>query len=365
MVERRKIAEALSNQPTGEMTAYRPTWRDALAIAFSGNGRVSGLRRNLLEGVLGSTGLGSTGSSLIDFTPAGVAFAADETARALDAGNYGDAAMNALGAIPGGAVSGGVATALAGAKPWKNLASRSANMYNPPAKSPRAFEADYPQGARSDEAGRLLEDIEGRPLVARHVVGRTHEGGGDAALPADAYDSVAEAVTGGRPQAVASRQIGGDAGQYVVTRDRRSGDVLNRDIFVDKSLSEAQAQRVAAHEIGHAINDVSGTIPVDGLDGELRRVYNDLNNPQSYGKKFGPEQNRYKGETAKRELLAESIRAYMTDPNYIKTVAPDVASRIRKYVNSHPEISKVIQFNSLGGGLLGLGAMRESGCPGT
>ena len=47
--------------------------------------------------------------------------------------------------------------------------------------------------------------------------------------------------------------------------------------------------------------------------------------------------------------MAEAIRAYLTDPNYIKTVAPKTAARIRAHFNVHPEISKSIQFNTLAG----------------
>ena len=46
--------------------------------------------------------------------------------------------------------------------------------------------------------------------------------------------------------------------------------------------------------------------------------------------------------------MAEAIRAYMADPNYIKTVAPQTAARIRQYVNSEPRLNHVIQFNSGG-----------------
>jgi hypothetical protein len=45
--------------------------------------------------------------------------------------------------------------------------------------------------------------------------------------------------------------------------------------------------------------------------------------------------------------MAEAIRAYMADPNYLKTVAPKTAAAIRKAVNAHPFLSKVIQFNAL------------------
>jgi hypothetical protein len=46
--------------------------------------------------------------------------------------------------------------------------------------------------------------------------------------------------------------------------------------------------------------------------------------------------------------MAEAIRAYIQDPNYLKTVAPKTAAAIRKAVNGNPRLSKAIQFNSLG-----------------
>ena len=56
----------------------------------------------------------------------------------------------------------------------------------------------------------------------------------------------------------------------------------------------------------------------------------------------------YSADEASREYMAEAIRAYMADPNYIKTVAPQTAARIRQYVNSEPRLNHVIQFNSGG-----------------
>ena len=48
------------------------------------------------------------------------------------------------------------------------------------------------------------------------------------------------------------------------------------------------------------------------------------------------------------EYIAEAIRTYMIDPNYIKSVASDTAARIREYVNSNPRLNKMLQFNSIG-----------------
>ena len=45
--------------------------------------------------------------------------------------------------------------------------------------------------------------------------------------------------------------------------------------------------------------------------------------------------------------MAEAVRAYMADPNYLKTVAPRTAKAIRAAVNSHPRLRDIIQFNAL------------------
>jgi hypothetical protein len=64
----------------------------------------------------------------------------------------------------------------------------------------------------------------------------------------------------------------------------------------------------------------------------------------------------YKGVDVSKELVGEAIRAYLADPNYIKTVAPQTAARIREHVDSYPTLSKIIQFNSIAGPAAG-GAM--------
>jgi hypothetical protein len=57
----------------------------------------------------------------------------------------------------------------------------------------------------------------------------------------------------------------------------------------------------------------------------------------------------------RNELMAEGIRAYMRDPNWFKTVAPNAVKRIREKVNSNTDINDVVQFNSLGGAGVGAG----------
>jgi hypothetical protein len=64
------------------------------------------------------------------------------------------------------------------------------------------------------------------------------------------------------------------------------------------------------------------------------------------------------GEDVRAEYLAEAIRAYLANPNYLKTVAPMTAASIRATVNENPRLRGIIQFDSggdplFGGGLLG------------
>lgn len=251
------------------------------------------------------------------------------------------------------------------------LSSRNANIFDPPKKPERPFEADYPAGARADETGRLTHDIEGRALGAKYVVGRKVVGGEDVPLPPSDYDAVTEALIGRVPEALTARELGG--GKVGAYRIEPTADGLRRHIGVLNTLEPEQAVRVTAHEMGHMIDDLAGDfvryergvpiheIPEAGLlNKELKPAYNSLNNPNRrylgngvYGddaapwaKPVTPETFRYRGDDVGREYLAEAIRAYMADPNYLKTVAPETAARIRNYVNANPRLASVIQFNA-------------------
>lgn len=76
-----------------ELRAYEPTWRDRLAGLLMGDGRASPERRRFVEGLLGSSGLGSTGISVSDLTPLGIPLGAQE---AMQGGDYRGAAMAAV-----------------------------------------------------------------------------------------------------------------------------------------------------------------------------------------------------------------------------------------------------------------------------
>jgi len=58
--------------------------------------------------------------------------------------------------------------------------------------------------------------------------------------------------------------------------------------------------------------------------------------------------------------MAEAIRAYLADPNYMKTRAPQTAARIREWVNSNPLLNRYIQFNTIAGPMALYGLSSDS-----
>jgi hypothetical protein len=146
--------------------------------------------------------------------------------------------------------------------------------------------------------------------------------------------------------------MGQNPGRTVLNRYTRQPEAIHlRD-----DLAADDAVKVLAHEIGHAIDDTAGNISTQGLSGELAGVYNTLLNRNRtpagtdaapWAKPVRPEDFGYPPEEVPREYIVEAIRAYMADPNYLKTVAPETARAIRAPVNANPRLSKIIQFNSL------------------
>jgi len=81
---------------------------------------------------------------------------------------------------------------------------------------------------------------------------------------------------------------------------------------------------------------------------ELERVYSaGATGEHRTSNLVKPEDFGYEPQDVPGELQAEGVRAYQSNPNYFKTVAPNAASAIRAAVNSHPTLSKIIQFNTI------------------
>ncbi|CCQ75025.1 hypothetical protein [Magnetospira sp. QH-2] len=326
--------------------------------------------RDLADRIVGrSDGSGKNPLPLVDFTPAGVATAVNEALHDFKKGDWIQGGVTAVATIPGlGAAAKqankGLRNALANApqgrtKQSNSLAQNRPNIYNPPSGTTRPFEADYPNGAKTDEQGRLTHDIEGRPLaVGGRIAGRRMVQGREKAIPPEELNPIAKEGTGRQPESSPSSQIDGSWGETQIDRTTRKP----LQVTVAQELTPEDAPLVLAHEVGHVIDQAAGEIPVTGLEDELGNLYHTLNAPQRTGEfptpnqpRFTPEVHGYDAENTPRELMTEAIRAYLADPAYLKTVAPKTAKAIRAAVNGNPALRKIIQFNSAAG-LAALGA---------
>ena len=237
-----------------------------------------------------------------------------------------------------------------------------ARTNRPPPTPQRPFTEDYPTAPSVDKQGRLLTDIEGRPLDAKFVAGRRFSGGADEPLSRkDIKGAIAETGIGlyqvkdTHPDV--AKMLSKAYGGFYVAGDAGSPQ---GNILLNIGSKSPHRDFVLAHEFGHAIDHLAGmlsaTLTPEEI-GELRTVYATLRYRTSKdGPKLQPEHFGYRGDDVNPELVAEGLRAYMTNPNYFKTVAPTAAAKIRKAVNENPYLKDAIQFNSLGAiGLIGTG----------
>jgi hypothetical protein len=236
--------------------------------------------------------------------------------------------------------------------------SRVNGLFNPKPKPHRPFFKDYPDGVQLKEDGSIAKDIEGRPLDASYIAGRTRSNAPDHALTPLAIESVGGMGIENPIDRIPANQLPpGVVGRTHVSHGRPT------KIEVSDSLPKAEMDIATAHEVGHVIDALAGQIPTKGLERELDFNYSALRTGEE--RKFFQSRPRDFGYTnpqrIDRERIAEAVRAYMADPNYLKTVAPQTAARIREYVNQNPNLAKIIQFNGVaGGGALALGAAGQS-----
>lgn len=373
------------------LAPYQPSWRDRLAQALMGDGRPSPARESFVRGLTGSAGLSGTGMGVLDATPLGAGFAVDDFRNAE---TMTDRVMAGLAVLPTAASVAKPAARAMGdilgymrPKTAANLAAKPSSMYDPPSRLPRAFEEDYPNGAQVNAAGNITRTIDGDPInPGAYVVGRAQDGGSDVALPGEALDKIAKAGTGRGLVVVPEGGLGKDSGRYRKARlssdewealkpwEREASDGFRRSIDVTINPDPAAFERAARHEVSHLVNDIAGTGNVtkhgkptikridSAFQAELDAIYDHLNRPEKWkGGLFTPGDKKYPKAEWADEYAAEAVRAYMTDPNYMKTVAPNTAKAIRK-VNKNETLNKVIQFNALAwpGAALGVSAYRQN-----
>ncbi|MGE0007074.1 MAG: hypothetical protein AB7S92_15970 [Parvibaculaceae bacterium] len=293
----------------------------------------------------GDGGVGTEGNErsrrladALDLTPVGVLHQSYDTGRAIGEGRLDDATL-----------SSGLAFLPAVRKSPVN------GLFNPKPKPLRHFSQDYPFGGGApNEFGMLRHDIEGRPLRAPYLAGRVRPDEPDHALRPIEIQRVGEHGTEGDVAKVPAESLGpGNLGETHLLHGRPW------EIRVLDSLPKDKMDMATAHEVGHVVDALSGRIPAKDIEDELDFVYSALRTGEE--RKYllsRPQDFGYKGKAIDRERIAEAIRAYMVDPNYLKTVAPKTAARIRKYVADSDDLANIIQFNGLaaGGVLAGVAA---------
>jgi hypothetical protein len=243
-----------------------------------------------------------------------------------------------------------------------------ARIVPPPPKPQRPFTEDYDTAPLTDEQGRLLSDIEGRPIGAKFVAGRRFSGEADVPLlPQDIKGAIAEAGVGIKqikdthPE-VAKMLPKAHRGFYELG-DYSTGSPQG-NILLNIGPKARDRDFVLAHEFAHAIDHLAGNISATLTpkeEAELSFVYADLRHSEiKDGHLLQPENFGYEGDEIKWELVAEGLRAYMIDPNYFKTKAPQTAAKFRKAVAESPYLKHALQFNSLGAiGLTGAGVRSQ------
>lgn len=112
--------------------------------------------------------------------------------------------------------------------------------HEPVPQPQRIFNVDYPQATGGSPGSRLATSIDGDPLSSTSLIaGRRVAGGSDEGLSrvnqnwiAGNYDTPIRGV----PQSV----LGTDVGRIATTTDRRSGDLLRREIQFSNELTARQ-----------------------------------------------------------------------------------------------------------------------------
>lgn len=242
--------------------------------------------------------------------------------------------------------------------PQQVMAMRRNSLYPIPSRDPRPFSADYKKGAVGNVGDKLQFDIDGRPITAPMVAGRNTVGGSDVGWDAASIERLGTEAGGARFLDVPLSNADGR-----ISWNPKSGGWGNNDLRIELSnkLSEPQRGLAASHEVSHFVDEAAGQVSLSKVPKkELELMYH----RQATGREYGgpkndiletPQRNGYKGEDVSREYAAEAIRAYLADPNYLKSVSPNAAKVIRAAVNSDPYLSKWVQFNTAAG-MLGGGA---------
>lgn len=341
----RRRAERLAEDANPE------NWRRANFLPFEKNtvtGETKWAVPNLLKGVFDSgvqavTLPGRAMRGEVQLTDPNGNVSQDAIAESL---NFNEWALPVSAASRMGAKATARSPQTRGLSEWRPNGTQAAMKeveIDPPVLPQRPFGDDYPNGAVTDQTGKILRDMEGRELEAPVVVGRRFAGQPDTPLNHREIAEVGEKLMGQKYQSVPREQIDGDHGIFSVKRG--ADKILRASIRVADDLHANDVRRVLGHETGHLLHYIAQT-PTEGLEHELGPLYNSVTKyKKPTGELTRPQDLGYSDEQAPLEYMAEAFNIYQANPNTMKTMAPQTAERIRSSVNENIHLRNIIQFN--------------------
>lgn len=236
-------------------------------------------------------------------------------------------------------------------------------IYAPPTKAQRPFEADYPDGVKAgdiDREGNLLVDRNNRPFnPGDQIYGRRTLGGPDIGASHRNFRQLVERLTGKPIKMVPRGHIDDRAGR--VPYDPKTNEPLGVYIADDLDPGKSRTRHIIDHEASHLLALITGRKPMPPeVLKEAEFVYSTLaTGKENLPKLTLPTGRDYGAPEAEDELMAEVTRAALSDPNYMKTVAPKTYDWLADLFANYG-----IRLNGLGGAtvaaLWGMGQEDES-----
>jgi hypothetical protein len=239
--------------------------------------------------------------------------------------------------------------------------------YFDPPNVNRPFKADYPRATVFDlYSKKLLQDMDDVSILdSSTVIGRKKFEGPDVPLLEEDFHDFAKLLTNKR----------GGLKEVEPHEMKRPGSRAETDFDNDgiptgfrvlRTLSPRDKAVATTREFANAI--VAQIRPWREFDYfsplsrrfEMRHVYNELGNPKRIGgrpdkdaRPFTPADRGYSADETPWEYLTEAVRGYLTEPGWLKSVAPDTAKALRQIARDNFSFRKFLHFNALAPMLLG------------
>lgn len=210
-----------------------------------------------------------------------------------------------------------------------------------------ATESGYTEKTlKTDGNDRPRYDVDGRPIDPNAVIaGVQNSQQSRTEISALELGKVINQLTG--RQIKIFNPVGDKAGVLGETRQFDDGSQLvsvARGVIRNKGDKE-----ILAHELGHVLHNLAKDFPAQDHIDDLTNIYSFMHggrgkkgaSAKESGPLILPQHRGYKPEKAVREQVAEAVRLYIENPDYIKDNYPALAAAMRQHLSN-----KTIHFNS-------------------